>query len=146
MEKIKLWLEDQSPAKLVIAGVFIIGIPFFIFSQPRGAEYQKLVAAEVEIAKKICIEAFDYILAEPERLKITGNKLNDIPVNGEIPRLKYVEYPRVLFLHNGYANINTMEEFYCTFRDPRGTNEYGSSSYFYDYNKMAWVARARTRR
>lgn len=146
MDDFKRWLKSESKFKLLIAGALIIGVLFIAFFNPRDADYLKAVAEEIEIAKQICMNSSSTVLNNMERLKLDNNKLDDIPVNGEIPNLKYVRTPKVIFMHNGYARAGSKKELYCTFPDPRGSNEFGSGTYFYDYEDRMWVGKTRTRR
>lgn len=135
---IREWRKSQSRFKLAVAGCIVIALPLFILSRPQGAEFRKQATQEIEMAKKICVIAYDEIRMNPDRLKMDRNTLNDIPVNGSVPRLKYVDYPKVMYMHNGFARINTTESFYCVINDPRGRNEYGTNAYYYDYKDRSW--------
>lgn len=146
MDDFKRWLKEQSKFKLGVAGAIIVTVLYVIFLNPRDSEYFKNVAKEIEIAKQICINSSKSVLNNMERLKLDNNKLDDIEVNGKIPELKYVRIPEVIFMHNGYARAGQKKELYCTFPDPRGSNEFGSGNYFYDYEDRMWVAKTRTRR
>lgn len=146
MDDFKRWLKEQSRFKLVIAAGIIIFVLYIFFLTPRSSGYLKAVAAEIEIAKQICINSEEMVIGNIQKLKLDSNILNDVPVNGEIPKLKYVPYPKIIFMRYGYSRNKDGEELYCTFKDPRGTNEYGASAYYYDYKKKQWVNRTRTRR
>ncbi|MAE52308.1 MAG: hypothetical protein CMH27_10915 [Micavibrio sp.] len=146
MNNFKQWLSEQSKMTLVFAGAVIGGLFFIVFLNPRNSDFYIAAGQEVALAKQICIESRAYVQREPRRLKLGQNILDDIPVNGSVPKLRYVGYPRVMFMHNGYGHKSSQKEFYCTFTDPRGANKSGSSHYFYDYNTGNWVERTRTRR
>lgn len=137
-DDIRQWLKSQPRFKLGVAALIIVVLPVFIFSRPQGSDFRRHATQEIEIARKICIVSYDHVMANPDRLKMDNNVLNDIPVDGEIPRLKYVRYPKVVYMHNGFARINTEESFYCVIEDPRGVNEYGTSAYYYDYKDRSW--------
>jgi hypothetical protein len=132
------WIKSQSRYKLFVAGVIIIALPVLILSRPQGAEFRKRATEEIEMAKQICIAAHNEVTANPQRLKLDENTLNDIPVNGQIPKLKYVEYPKVIYTHGGFARMNTSQSIYCAIKDPRGRNEYGTNTYYYDYQDRSW--------
>lgn len=142
---IKRYVEEQSKAKLIFGAVIVVGLIILVFFNPRDKNYMRAVAAEVEIAKRICLNAANIVQTDTSRLKIGNNTLNDIPVDGKIPVLRYVEYPKVMFFRNGFARHENIDELFCTFKDPRGTNEFGSGHHYYDYKTSQWKARTRTR-
>lgn len=137
-DDIRRWMKTQSRYRLGLAAFVVIALPVFMLLRPQGSDFRKSATQEIEIAKQICISAFDLIMEDPERLKMSKNVLDYVPVNGAIPKLKYVQYPKVVFMHNGFARINTEQSLYCVFNDPRGTNEFGTETYFYDYMDGTW--------
>lgn len=130
----------------IIAGFIVLSVVYAILFNPRGREYSREVDEEIKIAMRICENSQDYVMNNRERLKLSNNKLDDIPVEGVIPRLRHVRTPEVILLHSGYRHANARQAFFCTFNDPRGKAADSSSGYYYDYTQRAWVDTALNRR
>lgn len=141
--RVKEFIDDQPRPRLFFGAVIVLGLLGLIIFNPDNQDYYMKVQEEIPLAMSICENAADWVRANPERLKMTQNVLKDLPVNGEIIKLKYIKYPRAIILHDGYAHPNAQVELFCTFTDPRGR---AGKDYFFDYYSGTWVDKTMLRR
>jgi hypothetical protein len=142
-DEVSDFFRYQSKPKLVVGGMIVLAFLALVIINPYDGEYYMAVEEELPLAMAICENSAEWVRENPERLKMTQNNLDHIEVNGEIPKLKYIKYPRALILHDGYGHANAQVEIYCTFQDPRGG---GGKTYFYDYRRAGWVDKTLSRR
>ena len=133
--------RTESKIKYVVAALIVIGLIAAIFVKPRGAEFNKAVERELQLARAICINAENWVFSNIEKLKLNEAILDHIPVNGRKVELKEVKYPQIIFLIGGFRSPNMPLDLSCEIKDPRG-----GQKYYYNYEKKLWTDKVRFRR
>lgn len=144
-DKARHWFEEQPKSRLIFATIIVLGLLYVILGFGYGPEYHKQVEEEKVIARYMCENAYEWVMADPERLKMGKSDIKNMPINGRKFTLEYVKYPEVLFLESGLRNINntqTAEDIYCFFKDPRDS----TAKYYYNYATGTWVDKVRFHR
>ena len=144
-EDIREWFREQPNSRLVVAALIIIGIVYVIFGYGHGPEYHEQVNRELEQAIQICENSREWVLSNPNRLKLGKAVLNHVKVNGRTTQFEHVKYPQVLFLDSGFRNIDgskTAQDIFCAFKDPRDS----SAKFYYNYKTRQWVDKVRFHR
>ncbi len=137
------FIQEQSNFKLGVAAIVIIGILYAAVYNPYDEDYLIEVEDELKLARLICENSVDWVLANKERLKLDNNVLEHIKVQDKKIELEHVKYPRAVLLHDGFGHPNAQVEFYCTFEDPRGNT---GKSFYFDYRQRLWIDKTISRR
>lgn len=132
---IKKYLKQESRPRLFMAFFIVLGAVFILFFTSRDSEYLEEIDREIILAHKVCEASLPWILNNPESLKRGKNSLKHIKVDGETVHFKHIKPPVVLFHHSGFVHPGALNEFYCTFYDPRKT----PSDSYYSYEERSWV-------
>ena len=139
-------IKELPKSKLIFAGLIFAVIIFALIPGRRGSEYQKAVSQEIEIAKIMCEEAYEWVNANRERLVLGKSSLEDFRLEGEKIEFKHLRYPEILLYATGFMNTDgddTGHRFmYCEIRDPRSSG----TKYFYNYRTREWSDSSRFRR
>ncbi|MEZ5813659.1 MAG: hypothetical protein R3E13_02895 [Alphaproteobacteria bacterium] len=139
------WFKEQANSKLIIAAaIFLFGLYVF-FGFGYSEDYHKQVNAEIKLAKLLCENSLEWIMADPNRLKLGQGDLRHVTVKGRKIKLEHVKYPKVIYLDSGIRNLKrkkTVTDLYCVFKDPRSTTR----EFFYKYDERLWVDKVRFHR
>ena len=134
-------LRTESNWKFVIAALFILGWLGTLIFAPRGKEFHLTSEKEVKVAMQICQNSTEWVEANRSRLKIDEAKLSHIRVNGEIPRLKHVKTPKVVFIASGFDAPNMLNEIFCEVMNPATKHKL-----YFNYGSRTWTDKIRFRR
>lgn len=145
LQAYKEFINRHSKIKICLLIAILLMIPTFALLNSKGVDYYVQVEQEIVIARKICEESRDVVLNDKKKLKFFHNTLNYISIDGQIPQLQYIKYPKAIYKHNGYAKNDYHIDLYCTFRDPRGAGATGDDHYYYDYRRGIWIESTDTR-
>jgi len=142
---LRKWYDDQPKIGLIAAALIIIALLYIILGPRFGREYQLQVYNELQLAAAICENSRQWVLSDPQRLKLGQGDLRHIPVRGQTVKLEYVDYPTVMFQDSGIKKTTgdrTAQEIYCVYADPRVAGD----RRFYKYDERIWVDKVRFRR
>ena len=141
---IKDWYDDQPKSRIFMAALIIVGIGYVIFGFGYGKDYHDQVNRELELARMICETSEEYVQSNPDRLKMGKADLKNLTYDGERIKLKYVKYPKVVFMESGFSNLNkrkTARDVYCFYTDPRDS----TANNYYNYETKTWQNKIRFR-
>lgn len=144
-KNVKKWLKNQSKSRLIPAGLIVFALLYITLGPRFGREYQIQIYNELQLAAAICKNSRKWALTNPGRLKLGQGDLRHIPVNGRHIELKYVDYPKVMFLNSGIKKTTgrrTAQDIYCVYADPRVAGD----RKYYKYDEQIWVDKVRFRR
>lgn len=149
-EQARLWAEQaqknlkrQPRERLIVAGLILACVIYALFSGRFSNATEREIDREIALAKTLCEASSEWVMANPERLKMGKNNLREFKINGEPLSFKYVQFPEVLFLDTGVYLISghKREDLYCTFPDPRTR----AAHFYFDYERRVWVDNVRFR-
>ena len=134
--------RTESKLKFVIAAVLVLGIIATLIFAPRGKEFNMTSEQEVKTAMQICENSRTWVKTNRSKLKLgKQSKLGHITVNNEIPDLKYVKTPQVIFVSSGFNSPNMTNDMFCEVVNPATKKKL-----YYDYEKKEWRNKIRFRR
>ncbi len=144
-DETRRWFKNQPKSRLIMAALIIIGTFYVLFGFGYDEEHHKQINYELKLARHLCENSYNWIMADPKRLKMGQGDLRDVRIKGKKIELELVKYPKVIFLDSGITNIGrdkTATDLYCVFHDPRST----SREFYYKYDQRIWVDKVRFHR
>jgi len=135
-------LRTESNFKFIAAACLVLGFIGVIIFTPRGKDFNARSQEEVKIAMQICQASKSWVQANRSHLKLgNASKLDNIPINGNIPEFKYTKTPQVIFISSGFNSPNMTNNMFCEVINPMTKQKL-----YYDYEKGIWRNKIRFRR